>query len=221
MRRFAILTGVLAVALTAGAAEAAKKVKTQPLTPALAAAMNGKVLAETRRGVADFAARTPGRSAMGFSGRGLSVEVGGRLVAENKVPDPSRAISAELTQALVEKTGARLAATKAFAVGDTPADLAAGAPGAQYVIDVGTTDWGFEPQARGRYGVYYKATVRVVEVASGRVVMTAACDWQPLGVPLYEDADIKAPGAAGVKTHSEAATKACTARLKRSLFGAE
>ncbi|MDB5470734.1 MAG: hypothetical protein JWR84_2294 [Caulobacter sp.] len=221
MRKIAILAGVVAMALTTNAALAAAKVKTQPLTPTLAARMNGKVVAETRHGPANFAARTPGRSMMGFGGKGVADEAGNRLVERDKIADPSRALSAELTRMLIEKSGARLSPTKAFAIGDTPADLAVSGPGAQYVFDVATTEWGFEVQNKQRYGAFYKATVRLVEVSSQRVVMTAACDWKPFGLRTFSDAEIKADGSEGVKSHLSVATEACLTQFKRELFGAE
>jgi hypothetical protein len=221
MRKIAILAGVLAMVLPTAPALAAGKVKTQPLTPALAAQMNGKVVAETRRGPTNFSARTPGRSMLTFSGKGISDEAGNRLAERDKITDPSRALSAELTRMLVEESGAKLSPTKAFAIGETPADLAVSGPGAQYIFDVATTDWGFAVQNKQRYGAYYKATVRLVEVSSQRVVMTAACDWVPFGLPLYSDAEIKAEGSEGVKRHLEVATQTCLKRFKRELFGAE
>lgn len=221
MRKIAILVGLMAMVLSTGPAVAAPKVKTRPLTPALASQMNGKVVAETRRGPANFAARTPGRSMAGFGGAGLADEAGNRLVERDKIADPSRALSAELTRALVEKTGARLSPTKAFAIGDTPADLAVSGPGAQYVFDVGTDAWGFEVINKGRYGAFYKATVRLVEVSSQTVVMTATCDWKPFGLRTFSDEEIKAVGSEGVKSHLEAATQACLTLFKRELFGAE
>jgi hypothetical protein len=147
-----------------------------------------------------------------FSGAGAVFDIsrGNQLVAGNGVEDPAGVMGASLSRSLAAALDARPADAPIAVDDDKPAEIAALAAPARYVVDVKTTGWGYmqKPLTWSGYNVGYDARFRLIDTATKTVVAEDKCRWEsddsPSGSELVDNR------AEGLKTRLEAATVACT-----------
>jgi hypothetical protein len=82
-----------------------------------------------------------------------------------------------------EVLGAALARRFSLQIVTTDERVPGLAPGADLLLDVRTTEWGVAPTGRGRYGVKYEGTLRLVDVRTAKTIAEGVCSSRPLDHP--------------------------------------
>jgi hypothetical protein len=147
--------------------------------------------------------------AFGAAGGVVDMVTADRMVAKNGVEDPAGVIGLALARSLAAALDARPADAPVTVDDEKPAEIAALAAPARYVIDVKTTDWGYMYQPFGwtSYDLDYKARVRLIDTASNTVAAEDKCHWEsddsPSGSELVDN------GAEGLKRRMETAAATC------------
>jgi len=102
----------------------------------------------------------------------FNAETEGRAVQRKEVFDPAVAIRKDLVGRLAKRFALEIQNGKQ-----------AGAPTADLVLSVETSQWGFEPVRIGHYGITYDGTLTLVDSRSNAIVATGACTSRPVDTP--------------------------------------
>jgi hypothetical protein len=196
-------------------------IRKQALDPRAAASIKGQSLAVTTYQTPDFTAMTPAKVLIPF-GAFAMVSEGNKIIAENKVNDPSLKISADLASHLEEQLGVQLLA-RPIAVNDDDIHKIVDAAGASthYVLDVKTFMWGMSYFSTDwtHYHVIHTARARLIDSKSKTVLAEGFCTRPSpsnTNAPTYDE--LVANNATLLKQESLNASETCIANLKMEML---
>ena len=208
--RAAVASALLAIAFLTSCVST----KNVPLAAGDRAAMRGKTLVASRRNMPAFGVIKPESMALaGLGGAiggaiagGIAESQGKEQVVMHHLPIPEETITTPVQKNLVTKTGARsLPVPSSWVADDNAQSIAAQYRPADYVLDIRTTGWmgGDYPFTVSKYFIAYSAKMRLIEVASGRVIAE--------GFQSYQSNDkAHAPNFAGIYANDAAFLRAET-----------
>ena len=196
-------------------------IRKQALDPRAATSLKGQSLAVTTYQTPDFTAMTPAKVLIPF-GAFAMVSEGNKIIAENKVSDPSLKISADLASHLEEQLGVQLLA-RPIAVNDDDIHKIVDAAGASthYVLDVKTFMWGMSYFSTDwtHYHVIHTARARLIDSKSKTILAEGFCT-RPApsntNAPTYDE--LVANNATLLKQESLNASETCIANLKMEML---
>ena len=136
----------------------------------------------TTRNPAGFIAMTPAKASFALAGTMAMIGAGEQIVKENLITEPAGVLSRDLARVVAERTGGAVAAEPTFATALKPEEIAAGAKGARYVVDVTTMGWGYQyqPFKWTAFNASYYARLQVVDGA-GKLLVKDTCVWPKKG----------------------------------------
>jgi hypothetical protein len=152
------------------------------------------------------------------------ISAGNQLVADNAIEDPDGYIGEQLQQALDTQYGLSPApAVSAIADSIDPKKLAALYPGADFLLDTQTVNWGILYRLNlSRYRVLYAVKARLIDVHKGQLLAEGFChrndDVDPMP-PTYDELTANQAELLKSRLHTDA--DACIAELKQKLLGAQ
>ena len=211
--------------IAAGAAALAgcTTIATTPMSDALATQLRGQEVAIVTLPPSTFSVVLTHAVALGPLGIPEMVAEGQRVLKEDHIVDPADAIATMLGDAMAGQHGAVVLTPHAASPRDEPAAIvAAAAPGARYVLAVGTVSWGVGnlPMPRSNYFVSYVARARLIDARTKTVVAEAGC-MQPQDGSEFNGAwaDLSADNGRLIKTELAARADRCVHFLRRDLLG--
>jgi hypothetical protein len=154
---------------------------------------------------------------------GVSGELEGRSVDSSDLDDPAVAISARLAAALVKRFGLVQVVPDGrgpLVYLDGPASSPVPKPNADLVLEVRTAEWGFRSVARGRYGVSYDGTVRLLDLRTRTVIAEGNCVQHPVADddgPTFKE--LAANDAALLRHLLASITEACADDYRTRILG--
>ncbi len=193
--------------------------------------LSGKSIVLASRERPGFALNTSSRIAVGamFGALGgaiagaTAIKAGNELVTDNQIEDPAPALGATLLSELVATYHLNVAAGGSTTIdSEQPEQIARAYPGADLVLDVGTTNWSviYFPTDWSHYGVMYAVKLNLVETRTGQNIAAAFCIRKPdktADPPSINDLTFNQ--AARLKTMLAAAAQSCLAELRSGLHG--
>lgn len=194
--------------------------KNMNLSQDVATSMMNKQLTLTKRDRQDFAVLTYGQGLFGGLGIATTVSKGNKLAKKHNLQDPAVQIAKSLGNKLAKKhklvvkpNDGKILDTK-----DT-ADIAAMYPSVDYVLDVQTFTWGvyYFPTNWKRYRVIYAANLRLVEVATQKMVSQGYCRYEvkdTKGAPNYDE--LFGNDAALLKQKLQSIAEYCTSEFNKN-----
>jgi len=200
--------------------------KTVPIASTTMSSMSNQTISYTDWPTPAFSATTSGGVAVGalfgaVGGAAMAIRAineGNALVKVNQITDPADSIALSLTNSLATSASATVVGP-VVAAGAKPADIAAAAPGAHYVVDVRTIGWGtmYYLADLSRYGIIYQARMQVIDTTTKAVVAEAYCIQRPVKgqastAPTYNE--LVADGAAKLKAMLAQASENCAAQFR-------
>jgi len=169
------------------------------------------VVAYTTRAPAGFVASTAGKASFAMLGAAAMIADGQRITKENGIEDPAGALSKTLAERFAAARSAAVAEAPVAVKGGKPAQIAAAAGEARYVVDVQTLGWGFSyfPVDWSHFAVGYRARLSVVDTQTRKTVADDTCIWDSgkTNPPTHEQ--LLSDGARGLKERIAAASDAC------------
>lgn len=143
-----------------------------------------------------FLLSTPENNRVALMRVAVWIKEGGQIIDENKVSDPAVKIAIGIARRLEQAYGARW-------VGPLPADSkVAAVPGAKFVIEVKTTNWGlfYSGADNTQHGLAYSATVQLIDPQKGRVIASGYCKPNSSPLKTYTRDQLLTNSATGLKT---------------------
>ncbi len=220
-RRFTAWRG----GVVAGAAALAgcTTISTTPMSDAVATQLRGQDVAIVTLPPSTFAVVLTHAVGLGPLGIPEMVAEGQRVLRDDHIVDPADAVATVLGDAMAGRHGAIVLAPHATSTSDEPAAIvAAAAPGARYVLAVGTVSWGIGniPMPRSNYFVSYIARAQLIDAKTRTIVAEAGCMQQPDGSEFNGAyADLSADNGRLIKTELAARADRCIHFLQRDLLG--
>lgn len=211
--------------VVAGAAALAgcTTISTTPMSDAVASQLRGQGVAIVTLPPSTFSVVLTHAVALGPLGIPEMVAEGERVLKDDHIVDPADAVATALGDAMAGRRGAVILAPHAASARDEPAAIvAAGAPGARYVLAVATVSWGVGnlPMPRSNYFVSYVARARLIDARTKQVVAEAGCMQPPDGSEFNGAyADLAADNGRLLKTELAARADRCIHFLQRDLLG--
>lgn len=179
------------------------------------------VVTTSRPGPAAYVPMKAGGSAFALIGALAEIAEGKELAKKYSLRDPAPDIAVEIAKAFAASKGAAVAAPPIVVTEENPAAIIAGANGANYVVDVaggGVTSMYFSFDWT-HYGVMYGATLRILDVATGDILMKGRCFIKPKKSPdSPTNAEMMADDAKVLKAMIAAAGEACITELKAKVL---
>jgi hypothetical protein len=217
MMRLAVL--VVSVVALAGCVST----KNVPIRPERLANLSGSTIAVTTREKPSFAATTAGKASFGLIGAAAMVSAGNNIVQKNAVGDPAGAIARELAEGFASAHGLTVVpATGGVARSTSPSELSRQYTGADLLMDVQTTNWGFAyfPSDWNNYRVLYHAKARLIDTKTRKTLAEGFCSRVPektADAPSYDA--LLADSAARLKQELEAAADYCVSEFRTKMLG--
>lgn len=190
-------------------------------------ALKGKTVVRTTRDSPGLVAMTPGKAAVGAFGaiggaiaHASMVSAGNEIIIKNGVQDPAKGISKDLTEGVSKRYGMKSAGEK-FVAASKPEEIAKACLGADYALDVRTTQWGFAyfPGLLRTYRVIYGSDLRLIDCRSGKVVASGAFLRDPQEEEhCYSHDAIVENGAANLKKELKIAEQSAKSHFKGSIL---
>ena len=217
------------IALAAGAAALAGCANVHD-TPLASAPMGTQgrpiIVGYTGSEPAGMLAGHPGKALIPFVGGVAMASDGLRVVRDNHIEDPALDQARRLAEAFSAAHAghvaqAPLALKRGGLLIPSPAQVAAAAGGADYVVDVETQAWGFTYYARDptRYHVLYAARMRLVDARRGAIAAEHICRWDSdKKSPRLTREEMLGAGAAGLKAQIAKAADQCLAAYRLQLL---
>lgn len=208
----------IALLLTGCVSTATKTIDAQALS-----AVRQQSVVHTVRDKPSFTTMTLTSATFGAVGAVAAVSEGNRIIGENDIADPAKAITMVLAKAMQSSQGVQLVNEPLHIDSEEPARIADLAKGkARFVLDVRTTGWmlGYFPTNWTHYRVMYAAKARLIDVDSRQVLAEAFCKQTPESAenaPSYDE--MVAAGAARLKAELAAAANICSENLSRDMLG--
>lgn len=102
---------------------------------------------------------------------------GNSIIKANEIADPAIEISQALSKKIASTHGMKAVESSLVAASDDTKALAATYTGADYVLDVKTSNWAFiyYPTDWSHYKVTYRARLRLIDAARQTVVAESSC----------------------------------------------
>ena len=142
-------------------------------------------------------------------------------VKDDKFSDPAVRILAVLGDALSRKYSLEITNQRAVVTNTTKLrDLVAEAPGADLVLNVRTSAWGFAPTRLDHYGLTYDGTLTLIDARSSAVVAEGVCSFRTADsddAPTY--AELCADNGAIVRDRLVGVTDNCLDDYKGRVLG--
>ena len=162
-----------------------------PAAPAAPAPDNRPAIVWTTRNPAGFVAMTPGKAAFGVAGSMAMIGAGDLIVKENLMTEPAGPLSRDLARVVAERTGGVVRAEPAPATALKPEEIAQGAAGARYVVDVTTLGWNFmyQPFKWTSFNANYAARLQVIDATNGKLLLKHQCLWPKKGQAEFTSQD--------------------------------
>lgn len=145
----------------------------------------------TSRDPAGFMAMTPGKAAFGVAGSMAMLGAGEQIVKENLITEPAGALSRDLARVVAERTSGVVRDAPTPATGLKPEEIAKGAAGARYVVDVTTLGWNYlyQPLKWTSFNANYAARLQIVDATSGKLLLKDNCIWPKKGQAEFAGQD--------------------------------
>ena len=187
-------------------------------------AMAEKKIVQTQYEKPNFIAGTATTGAFAMFGAVAAVSQGNSLIEKNNVSDPAIKIGDELCKFLCDKYNLKMLDNTGKKLSSNEIDyLINEYRGANYILDIKTTGWGFGyfPGDWNNYYVNYSSVLRVIDTESKEVIAQDVCS----RMPKHEDTN-KAPtydyltdnNAQGLKNELNNAADYCIKHYKDSIF---
>jgi hypothetical protein len=196
-------------------------IQKQTLSPQAAASLKGQSVAVTAYATPDFVAMTPSKVLVPFGGLAMITE-GNKIIAENKVNDPSLKIAADLAKLLEDNLGTQNIGTP-IRVFDNDVNKITAATGnsVKYILDVQTFMWGLSyfPTDWTHYHIIHTARARIIDASSKAILAEGFCARPPAsnaGAPTYEM--MLDNNASILKRESLLASEACVKNLTMDML---
>ncbi len=210
---------VLAACVALGACATTQNISASPET---VQDMKGKSLVVIHRESPDFIAMTSGKGMFAVAGVGAAVVEGNKLVEEAGLLDPAMTIGHSLARDLVVNYGLTFNGETGKANSGNVATLVNLASGSDYALDVATNGWSYiyDGFAFGDYFVGYSSELRLIDVATGKVVSSGTCayDAKKAGKSAVSHDALVANDAFFVKQELADAIDLCAQEFALSLF---
>jgi hypothetical protein len=127
------------------------------------------------------------------------------------VRDPARRMLRDLAARLAKRFALEVSGTKATITDATrPKAILAASPGADLVLHLRASSWGFAPTSTDAYAIGYEGTLTLIDARSESVVAEGICTFKPAGTsdsPSYKE--LLANNAAVLREMLDAITEAC------------
>ena len=122
---------------------------------------------------------TPGKAAFGVAGTMAMLGAGEQIVKENLITEPAGALSRDLARVVADRTSGVVREAPAPATALKPEEIAKGAAGARYVVDVTTLGWNYlyQPLKWTSFNANYAARLQVIDATSGKLLLKDTCAW--------------------------------------------
>ncbi len=141
------------------------------------ALMAGKTMAVSTSDRPDFAAMTAGKASFGMIGSFAMISAGNKIIKKNGIEDPASFIASELARDISEIYS--LSVTLPIGAGNNNdiEYLVKAYSENNYILDVRTINWSFVyfPTDWNNYRVIYSAKLRLIDVATKKVIAEAFC----------------------------------------------
>jgi hypothetical protein len=160
----------------------------QPAPPEAKAVTPGAVVFTVHTKRPTFIAMTPATGALALVGAAISIHNGSEMVEMFGLTDPGNDIAPGLAKLYATSKGLSVADAGVPYDGDSnkallalAADPKTKATGAQYLVDVTTYSWEtlYFPLDWTHFGVMYGAWLKVIDLASGKVIVEGRCFQKP------------------------------------------
>ncbi|WP_067279817.1 hypothetical protein [Mitsuaria sp. 7] len=189
-----------------------------PLTADSSTKLQSRSVVSSKYATPDFTAMTAGKAAFAILGAVAMIAEGNAIVRDNAIDDPALSIAADLQTRLGTAKGMTAITGSAITSKNDLPSVIASNPGADYVLDVQTTNWSFLyfPTNWTHYRVMYSARVRLIDAATKTVVAEAGCRSVPSddkNAPTYDE--LLADKAALLKSHLAKAAAECVDQVAR------
>ena len=200
-------------------------VPTQQASQDTLLSLKGKNVTVVQRETPAFVAMTSGKGMFALVGVSAAVVAGNKLVKENQIQDPAKAIAETLAQDLSIEHGIRVTGrSSAVASSDDVADIVQLAHGNDYALDVVTHGWSYmyDGFTFSDYFVGYSSRLRLIDVNTSQVVASTKCayDSKTAGKPAVSHDTLMQNDAAYIKQELAQATDACVEQFS-SLFSGQ
>jgi hypothetical protein len=187
-----------------------------------------RTLAIARAGAADFTAETSSAglagAAFGPLGGALADSAsrgrGEDLIRDRRLSDPALGISTALEQALAGRFSLQVVPDSGVVAESSVEGLIAQFRGADLILDVRTSQWGFVPTSMGRYGATYDGTMRLIDTRAGKVIAEGFCAFHPVPIDSAPTSDeLLANGAEALKQMLSSITEVCADDYRTRILG--
>ncbi|NNF67041.1 MAG: hypothetical protein HKM98_05990 [Gammaproteobacteria bacterium] len=200
-------------------------VPTQTVSQDTLSSMSGKNVTVVQRETPAFVAMTSGKGMFALAGAGAAIMAGNKLVKEQQIQDPAKAIAESLAQELSYTHGVRVTGpTSNVASSDDVADIVQLAQGNDYALDVVTHGWSYmyDGFKFSDYYVGYSSRLRLIDVNTSQVVASTKCayDSKTAGKPAVSHDTLVEDDAAYIKQELAQATESCVQQFG-ALFSAD
>jgi hypothetical protein len=149
-----------------------------PVSKDASAQLQGKTLVRSHYSAPDFTAFSAGKAAfIGLLGIPSMIAEGNSIIKANEIADPAIEISQALSKIVASKHAMKAVESSLVAASDDPKALATTYTGADYILDVKTSNWAFiyYPTDWSHYKVAYRAQLRLIDAARQTVVAESSC----------------------------------------------
>ena len=197
--------------------------KNVPLRQERLASLNGGTITVTTREKPSFTATTAGKASFGLIGAAAMVSAGNNIVQKNAIEDPAGAIARELAEGFASANGLTVVpASGGIARSANPAELSRQYTGADLLLDVQTTNWGFAyfPTDWNNYRVIYHAKERLIDTKTRKTLAEGFCSRIPEksdDAPSHDE--LLADQAARLKQELDAAADYCVSEFRTKMLG--
>ncbi len=213
---------VLSLLVACGLLSACASTQNLAASPDALETMRGKSLILIPRQSPDFVAMTSGKGMFAVAGVGAAVAAGNKMVAENNIVDPATSISETLAHSLVNDYDLRLVGASDTAGSGDIDEIVRLAGGSDYALDVQTNGWTYiyDGFKFGDYFVGYSSKLRLIDVATGRVISNGFCayDAKKAGKSPVSHETLLADNAAYIKQELADAADVCVHEFATNLF---
>jgi hypothetical protein len=149
-----------------------------PFPKDVSAQLQGKTLVRSHYSAPDFTAFSAGKGVfVGLLGIPSMIAEGNSIIKENDISDPAIEISQALSKKIASTHAMKAVESSLVAASDDTKALKTIYTGADYLLDVKTSNWAFiyYPTDWSHYKVTYRARLRLIDAARKTVVAESSC----------------------------------------------
>lgn len=195
--------------------------KTVPLNPNAGSAYRGKSITYAIHETPDFSAMTAGMATFGGIGGAAMVGKGNKIIRENEVPDPARAIAAVLVNDLATEYGLLVMLPNKKTHAKNPEGIASDYRESDLVLDVQTFNWGFAyfPLDWNNYRILYVCKLKLIDTEKQTVLAVGKFKYDSKDSGVYPSYDqLMNNKAEGLKMELKKAEEKCIADFRKRIF---